>query len=87
MCQVIVVLSECDTCIYFKRVATLGKPMFKLFKSMLPPGWKCPKQFKLGLKEPLESEEVIIVTDAQECYDEDKLQQYNRKKITGDKME
>ena len=36
---------------------TRGKPMFKLFEPMSPPpGWKCPKRFKLGLGEPWESE-------------------------------
>ena len=31
--------------------------MFKLFEPMSPPpGWKCPKRFKLGLGEPWESE-------------------------------
>ena len=30
---------------------------FKPFKPMKPPpGWKCPKRFKLGLGEPWESE-------------------------------
>jgi len=34
----------------------VGQLMFKLFKSMKPPpGWKCPKRFKLGLGEPWES--------------------------------
>ena len=37
---------------------THRKPMFKLFEPMSPPpGWKCPKRFKLGLGEPWESEE------------------------------
>ena len=36
---------------------TRGKPMFKLVEPMSPPpGWKCPKHFKLGLGDPWESE-------------------------------
>ena len=34
-----------------------GQLKFKLFKYLkAPPGWKCPKQFKLGLGEPWENE-------------------------------
>ena len=34
-----------------------GQLKFKLFQPMKPPpGWKCPKRFKLGLGEPWESE-------------------------------
>jgi len=37
-------------------VDTCGKVMFKLFEPMSPPpGWKCPKRFKLGLGEPWKS--------------------------------
>ena len=36
---------------------TRGKVLFKLFEPKTPPpGWKCPKWFKLGLEEPWESE-------------------------------
>jgi len=35
----------------------VGQLRFKPFKPMKPsPGWKCSKQFKLGLGEPWESE-------------------------------
>ena len=38
-------------------VGTCDRVMFKLFEPMTPPpGWKCPKRFKLGLGEPWESE-------------------------------
>ena len=34
-----------------------GKVLFKLYEPKTPPpGWKCPKRFKLGLGEPWESE-------------------------------
>jgi len=34
-----------------------GQLRFKLFKLLKPPpGWKCPKQFKVGLGEPWKSE-------------------------------
>ena len=36
---------------------TRDKVIFKLFETVsLPPGWKCPKQFKLSLGEPWESD-------------------------------
>ena len=38
---------------------THGKPMFINYLNLRispPPGWKCPKRFKLGLGEPCESE-------------------------------